>query len=75
MSLLERGMVNQGTVKFRIVEETSVFSNGARELAFRLEVQDTENPEKWHDLGTSPTLGAARKALLFHAPVAGVWLG
>jgi hypothetical protein len=59
---------------FRIFEWTSTFKDGSRELTFELQARSATSPEKWERLGTSPTLGAARKALLFHAPKTGCGL-
>jgi len=50
--------------RFRIVEWTSTFKDGSRELTYELQVRSATSQEKWERLGTSPTLGAARKALL-----------
>src|SRR5215471_20919384 len=54
--------------KYRIVEWTSMFSDGSRTVSYELQSQTESNPKKWCTLGTSPTLADARKALLFHAP-------
>jgi len=54
--------------KYRIVEWTSVFSDGSRTLSYELQSQAKSDPKKWNTLGTSATLADARKALLFHAP-------
>ena len=52
--------------KYRIVEWTSVFRDGSRIVAYELQSHAGGDLEKWNTLGTSPSLGGARKALLFH---------
>ena len=54
--------------KFRIVEWTSEFRDGSREVTYELQAQQPENPKNWLSVGLSSTLADARKALLFHAP-------
>jgi hypothetical protein len=54
--------------KYRILEETYVFTDGSQRIEFKLQSQCATNPTEWNTLGTSLTLTDARKALLFHAP-------
>ena len=54
--------------KHRIVEWTSVFKDGSKVVAYELQFQTESNSEKWTGVGTSLSLAAARKALLFHSP-------
>jgi hypothetical protein len=54
--------------RYRILEETCVFTDGSKRVEFKLQSQCATNPTEWNTLGTSPTLTDARKALLFHAP-------
>jgi hypothetical protein len=61
------------TKKFRIVEWTSEFRSGSREVTFELQAEKPGALKRWESLGTSSTLQAARKALLFHAPYTGCW--
>jgi len=58
------------TQRFRIVEWTSEFKDGSRKVMYELLKQTGDS---WQPLGTSDTLAAARKALLFHAPHTGCW--
>jgi hypothetical protein len=60
--------------RYRIVEETCVFTDGSRRVEFKLQYQYAVNSAEWRTLGTSPTLTDARKALLFHAPHTGFGL-
>jgi hypothetical protein len=52
--------------EIRIVEWTSEFQDGSREVTYELQAQDPEKPRNWQPLGLSGTLADARKALLFH---------
>ena len=52
--------------RYRIVEWTSVFRDGSRIVAYELQSQAGSDLKQWNTLGTSPSLGNARKALLFH---------
>jgi len=54
--------------KYRILEETTVFADGSRQVEFTLQCQHVKNPKEWDTLGKSRTLADARRALLFHAP-------
>jgi hypothetical protein len=58
------------TQRFRIVEWTSEFNDGSRKVMYELLKQTGDS---WQPLGTSDTLAAARKALLFHTPNTGCW--
>jgi len=58
------------TQRFRIVEWTSEFRDGSRRVNYEL-LKETE--DSWQRLGTSDTLAAARKALLFHTPNSSCW--
>jgi hypothetical protein len=60
--------------KYRIVEWTSMFRNRTPIVEYELQLQSASDPQKWETLGTSPTLAAARRALLFHAPNSGCGL-
>ena len=55
--------------KYRIVEETSLFTDGSQRLKFALQALSASNPKQWYTLGVSSTLADARKALLFYTPV------
>lgn len=54
--------------RYRILEETCIFSDGSQRVEFKLQSECAANPGEWDTLGTSRTLTDARKALLFHAP-------
>jgi hypothetical protein len=54
--------------KFRIVEWTSEFQDGSREVTYELQAQHPKNPKNWLSVGLSATLADARKALLFQTP-------
>jgi hypothetical protein len=54
--------------KYRILEETSIFTDGSQRIEFKLQSQCRSNPTEWNTIGTSNSLMDARKALLFHAP-------
>jgi hypothetical protein len=58
-------------LKYRILEETSVFADGSRRLEFALQAQNESHPKQWDTLGISSTLIDARKALLFLVPSSG----
>jgi hypothetical protein len=60
------------TERYRIIEWTSEFRNGSREVTYELQSQNRE--KKWYSLGVSATLAAARKALLFCTQHADCWL-
>jgi len=55
-------------MRYRILEEISIFADGSRRVEFTLQVQCATNPSQWRTLATSATLAEARKALLLHAP-------
>ena len=59
------------TQRFRIVEWTSEFKDGSRKVTYEL-LKQTER-DSLQLLGTSDTLAAARKALLFYTPHDGCW--
>jgi hypothetical protein len=59
------------TQSFRIVEWTSTFKDGSCRVSYELLKQT--GGSQWQLLGTSDTLAAARKALLFYAPNHGCW--
>ena len=61
-------------MRYRILEETSVFANGSKRRRFALQAQNENNLKQWHTLEISATLTDARKALLFHAPRSGCGL-
>jgi hypothetical protein len=54
--------------KFRIVEWTSEFQDGSRQVTYEVQAQDPKNPKNWQSLGLSDSLADARKAILFHTP-------
>jgi hypothetical protein len=60
--------------RYRILEETCVFTDGSERVEFKLQFQCATNPTEWNTLGTSLSLTDARKALLFHAPYQGCGL-
>jgi hypothetical protein len=59
--------------RFRIVEWTSIFEDGSRKVSYEVLRQTEGSHTHWQRLGTSDTLVAARKALLFYAPNASCW--
>jgi hypothetical protein len=61
------------TQRFRIVEWTSTFKDGSRKVSYELLKQIGGRRGRWQQLGTSDTLSAARKALLFYTPNGGCW--
>jgi hypothetical protein len=54
--------------RYRILEETCLFTDGPRRVEFKLQSQCASNLTEWKTLGTSSTLADARKALLVHPP-------
>ena len=59
--------------RFRIVEWTSEYQDGSRKVEYELLKQTGSRPDLWQPLGTSNTLEAARKALLFYTPYGSCW--
>ena len=59
--------------KLRIIEWTSEFKDGSREIRYELQSQDGQM--RWMSLGTSATLLDARKALILHTPNNCCWPG
>ena len=59
--------------RFRIVEWTSEYQDGSRKVEYELLKQTGSRPDHWQPLGTSNTLEAARKALLFYTPYGSCW--
>ena len=59
--------------KFRIIEWTSEFKDGSREISYELQSQDGQ--KRWMSLGTSATLPDARRALILHTPNNSCWTG
>jgi hypothetical protein len=55
-------------MRYRILEETSVFADRSQRQEFVLQAQNENHSKQWDTLGISTTLMDARKALLFHAP-------
>jgi len=57
--------LSDGVEKYRIIEWVSEFTNRPRLIEYELQRRGTNDPQKWETLGTSSSLGDARKALLF----------